>query len=63
MPQASVAGRVMAIRDFGKGGFLRIQDRKGHHSGFLSKDVIGPRFTSSTRRTLDLGDIVFVRAE
>ncbi len=54
----SVAGRVMAIRDFGKASFIRLKDRTGVIQLFVQKDKIGPenyvRF-----KELDLGDIVF----
>src|SRR4051794_5044461 len=38
----SVAGRIMAIRDFGKAAFIRLQDRTGLIQLFIQKDRIGP---------------------
>ncbi|MBI3543766.1 MAG: lysine--tRNA ligase, partial [Deltaproteobacteria bacterium] len=60
--RVSLAGRVMAIRDFGKGGFVRIQDRKGVIQVFLSKDVLGDKYGVYKDWT-DLGDIVFVEGK
>ncbi len=54
----AVAGRIMAIRDFGKASFVRIKDRSGVIQLFVQKDKIGP--DSYTRfKEMDLGDIVF----
>jgi lysyl-tRNA synthetase class 2 len=54
----SVAGRVMAVRDFGKGGFVRIQDRKGLIQLFVSKDVLAERY-ETLKEFMDLGDHLF----
>ncbi len=56
--RVSVAGRIMAVRDFGKGGFLRIQDRKGQLQLFMSKETLGQVFENYKQFT-DLGDIVY----
>jgi lysyl-tRNA synthetase class 2 len=61
--QVSVAGRVMAIRDFGKGGFLRLQDRKGQIQIFVSKDVLGNDVYERYKQYVDLGDIVYVEGK
>ena len=37
----SVAGRVMAIRDFGKSAFFHIADRSGRIQGYIKRDVVG----------------------
>jgi lysyl-tRNA synthetase class 2 len=55
---ASVAGRVMAIRDFGKASFVRIKDRTGIIQLFVQKDKLGPE-NYARFKELDLGDIVF----
>ncbi len=55
-----LAGRVMAVRDFGKGGFVRIQDRHGQVQLFVSKDSMGADFDKYKTYT-DLGDVVFAR--
>jgi lysyl-tRNA synthetase class 2 len=36
-----IAGRIMAIRDFGKARFIQIQDRTGKIQAYLRKDTIG----------------------
>ncbi|MEW6058192.1 MAG: lysine--tRNA ligase [Bdellovibrionota bacterium] len=58
----SVAGRVMAIRDFGKGGFVRLQDGKGLIQLFLSKDVLGEGYETYKQYT-DLGDILYAEGK
>jgi lysyl-tRNA synthetase class 2 len=55
----SVAGRIMAIRDFGKGAFIVLQDRKGRLQAFIRKDRIGEK-GFSLFKSLDVGDIAFV---
>lgn len=55
--KCSVAGRIMAIRDFGKASFVRLKDRTGLIQLFIQKDRLGeayPRF-----KEMDLGDIVY----
>jgi lysyl-tRNA synthetase, class II len=55
----SIAGRLMAVRDFGKGAFLIIQDRKGRLQAFIQKSQIGEKSFLLFKR-LDVGDIIFV---
>lgn len=55
----AVAGRLMAIRDFGKGSFASIQDRTGKLQIFIRKEKVGEKVYSLFKR-LDVGDIVFV---
>jgi lysyl-tRNA synthetase, class II len=55
----AVAGRLMAIRDFGKGSFASIQDRTGKLQIFIRKDKVGEKAYSLFKR-LDVGDIIFV---
>jgi lysyl-tRNA synthetase, class II len=57
--QFSIAGRLMAVRDFGKGAFLIIQDRKGRLQVFIQKSQIGEKSFLLFKR-LDVGDIIFV---
>lgn len=56
--ETSVAGRVMAIRNFGKAAFLRLQDRKGVFQVYLSKDSLSEQGFARYQE-LDVGDIVF----
>ncbi len=53
----TVAGRVMAIRDFGKAAFIRIQDRSGIIQAFIQKDKLGPE-GYALYKELDLGDLI-----
>lgn len=39
----TLAGRLMAVRDFGRGAFISIQDRKGLLQAFLRKNQLGER--------------------
>ena len=55
----SIAGRLMAIRDFGKGSFVMIQDRTGRLQAYIRKNQVGED-TYSLFKRLDVGDIVFV---
>ena len=54
----SVAGRIMAIRDFGKASFVRLKDRTGLIQLFVQKDKLGPE-GFALFKDLDLGDIIF----
>lgn len=56
--RCSVAGRVMAIRDFGKAGFLRLKDRAGIIQIFAQKNALGDEGFAQYRG-LHAGDIVF----
>jgi lysyl-tRNA synthetase class 2 len=53
----SVAGRIMAQRDFGKSVFLSLLDRKGRIQVYVRKDVLREPAYEIFRR-LDIGDII-----
>jgi lysyl-tRNA synthetase class 2 len=55
--RASVAGRIMAIRDFGKASFVRIKDRSGLIQLYVQKDKLGDAYAAF--KEMDVGDIVF----
>jgi len=55
----SVAGRVMALRDFGKAGFLQVQDRTGRLQVHARRDRLGDE-GFEVYRLLDLGDVIGV---
>ncbi len=55
----TLAGRLMAVRDFGKGAFISIQDRKGCLQAFLRKNQLGEKAFALFKR-LDIGDIVWL---
>jgi len=52
-----LAGRIMAIRDFGKASFIQIQDRKGRIQAYLQKDIVGDA-AFQLFKTLDIGDFI-----
>ncbi|MCB2183151.1 MAG: lysine--tRNA ligase [Desulfobulbaceae bacterium] len=52
----SLAGRIIAIRKFGKAAFLQIQDETGRMQVYIKKDVVGPE-TFLVFKKLDIGDI------
>jgi lysyl-tRNA synthetase class 2 len=55
----TLAGRLMAVRDFGKGAFISIQDRKGRLQAFVRKNQVGEKGFALFKR-LDIGDIVWI---
>jgi lysyl-tRNA synthetase class 2 len=55
----AVAGRVMALRDFGKAGFLQVQDRSGRLQVHARRDRLGDD-VFEVYRLLDLGDMIAV---
>jgi len=54
----TVAGRVMAIRSFGKAAFLKLRDRSGEIQVHVKKDALGDQFERF--RLVDVGDFVGV---
>jgi lysyl-tRNA synthetase class II len=37
----SIAGRIVAVRDFGKASFIHIKDRSGRIQAYIRKDKVG----------------------
>ncbi len=58
-PRASVAGRIVAIRSFGKAAFLRLRDRTGELQAYVKKDVLGEA-AFEVYGLCDVGDFVAV---
>jgi lysyl-tRNA synthetase class 2 len=56
--EASVAGRMMMIRDFGKASFVRLKDRTGIIQLFIQKDKLGEDNYVKFKE-LDIGDIIY----
>ena len=56
----SVAGRVMAIRDFGKASFVRLKDRTGVIQLFVQKEKLGEAQYLKFKEW-DIGDILFAQ--
>ncbi len=52
-----VAGRIMALRKFGKASFLHIQDETGRMQVYVKRDNVGSEAYSIFKK-LDIGDIV-----
>lgn len=57
----SFAGRVMAIRDFGKSAFFHIADRSGRIQGYLKRDVVGEDQQKAFKKFVDLGDFIGIK--
>jgi len=55
----SLAGRIVAMRDFGKAAFAHIQDATGKLQIYFKKDVLGERF--KLLKKVDIGDIIGIR--
>ncbi len=56
---ALIAGRVVALRRFGKASFAHIQDRSGRLQGYFKKDILDEE-TWALFKGCDVGDIVGV---
>lgn len=53
----SIAGRILAIRNFGKASFIQILDRKGKLQAYIQKDRVGDE-VFKIFKSLDIGDFV-----
>jgi lysyl-tRNA synthetase class 2 len=58
----NLAGRIMAIRDFGKASFISLQDRKGRIQGYIHKQIIGEASFQLFKK-LDVGDIIYIEGK
>jgi lysyl-tRNA synthetase class 2 len=52
----SLAGRIVAMRDFGKAAFAHIQDATGKIQVYFRKNILGEKF--SLLKKIDIGDII-----
>ncbi|HEX3035538.1 MAG TPA: lysine--tRNA ligase [Thermodesulfobacteriota bacterium] len=57
----SLAGRVVAIRDFGKSAFFHIMDRTGKIQGYIRKDVAGEEGLQFFKKFVDIGDFIGIQ--
>ncbi len=57
----SLAGRIVAMRDFGKAAFAQIQDATGKIQIYFKKDVLGDQY--ALLKKLDIGDIIGLRGK
>ncbi len=56
----AIAGRIMAIRDFGKASFINVKDGTGKIQVYVKKDKVGDeRF--KIFKLMDIGDFIWVR--
>jgi len=53
----TLAGRIMAIRDFGKASFVQVQDRNGRIQAYVRRDIIGDQ-AFQVFKALDIGDFI-----
>jgi lysyl-tRNA synthetase class 2 len=53
----SMAGRIMAMRDFGKATFIHIQDRGGKIQVYVRSDRVGDKSFSLFKK-MDIGDFI-----
>ena len=53
----SMAGRIVALRDFGKAAFIHIQDRTGRIQAYIRKDKIGEE-KFKIFKLMDIGDFI-----
>lgn len=52
----AVAGRIVALRDFGRASFLHLQDGAGRLQAYVKRDALGPD-AFATFKEMDVGDI------
>ena len=55
-PQFGIAGRIMALRKFGKASFLHLEDESGRIQVYVKKDVVGEEAYRLFKK-MDIGDI------
>jgi len=55
-----VAGRIMAIRSFGKASFIQIKDGTGRIQGYVRKDKVGEE-SFEVFKLMDIGDFAGLR--
>jgi len=55
----AIAGRIVAIRDFGKATFAHVQDSSGKIQVYFRKDMLGEAY--AIVKKLDVGDIAGVK--
>jgi lysyl-tRNA synthetase class 2 len=52
-----LAGRILAVRLFGKASFIQIQDRKGKIQAYIQKDIVGDQ-AFQLFKSFDIGDFM-----
>ncbi|HSW62328.1 MAG TPA: lysine--tRNA ligase [Dissulfurispiraceae bacterium] len=56
---AAIAGRIVAMRDFGKAAFAHLQDASGRLQLYFRKDLLGGSYP--LLKKMDIGDIIGVK--
>ncbi|MBW1768058.1 MAG: lysine--tRNA ligase [Deltaproteobacteria bacterium] len=56
----SMAGRIMAVRDFGKASFIHIKDRTGRIQAYIRKDQTGDE-QFKVFKLMDIGDFIGIK--
>ncbi|MBP2674300.1 MAG: lysS [Deltaproteobacteria bacterium] len=57
--RVDIAGRIVALRRFGKAAFLSISDRTGRLQAYLKKDSLGEASYDLFLKSVDIGDILW----
>ena len=58
--RVDIAGRIMALRRFGKAAFAVLSDRSGRLQAYLKKDNLGEAEYDRFQKSVDVGDILWV---
>ncbi|MBP2676433.1 MAG: lysyl-tRNA synthetase, partial [Deltaproteobacteria bacterium] len=61
--RVDIAGRIMALRRFGKAAFAVLSDRSGRLQAYLKKDNLGEAEYDRFQRSVDVGDILWVEGD
>ena len=56
----AIAGRVVALRSFGKAAFFRLRDRSGEIQAYIRRDVVTPDVFKVFKK-VDVGDFVGIK--
>lgn len=59
-PEFTIAGRIMAVRSFGKAAFIQLQDRTGRLQVFVQKNTVSET-QFDLYKMLDVGDFAFFK--
>ncbi|MFO8088762.1 MAG: lysine--tRNA ligase [Desulfatiglandaceae bacterium] len=60
MPVHTMAGRIMALRDFGKASFIHFKDGTGRLQAYIRKDRVGEE-AFNIFKLMDIGDFVGIQ--
>jgi lysyl-tRNA synthetase class 2 len=57
-----LAGRILAIRDFGKASFIQIKDRNGRIQAYIQKETVGEKAFQFFKK-FDIGDFIGLKGK